>query len=100
MTSNPILTDSTDRFGYDPITETYHAQHDRTSDSPLWITVVEVVAAVIGEEPTEMEPLSAVIDPDAFDTLLSSGTEAGIQVEFEYEEQSVTVTGDGEVIVG
>jgi len=54
-----------------------------------------VVAAVIGEEPTEMEPLHSVIDPDALDTLLSSGTEAGIQVEFEYEEQPVTVTGMG-----
>lgn len=100
MTSSPILTDSTDRFGYDTITETYHAQHDWTCDSPLSITVVGVVAAVIGEEPTEMEPLHAVIDPDALDTLLSSGTEVGIQVEFEYEEQSVTVTGYGEVIVG
>ncbi|WP_138006825.1 HalOD1 output domain-containing protein [Halalkalirubrum salinum] len=100
MTSSLILTDSTDRFGYDPITETYHAQHDWTSDSPLSITVVGVVAAVIGEEPMEMEPLYAVTDPDALDTLLSSGTEAGIQVAFEYEEQSVTVTGHGEIVVG
>jgi hypothetical protein len=100
MISSPILTDSTDRFGYDPITETYHAQHDWTSDSPLSITVVGAVAAVIGKEPTEMEPLHAVTDPDALDTLLSSGTEAGIQVEFEYEEQSVTVTGHGEIVVG
>jgi hypothetical protein len=100
MASSTILTDSTDRFGYDTITETYHAQHDWTSDNPLWITVVGVVAAVIGEEPTEMDPLHAVIDPDALDTLLSSGTEAGIQVEFEYEEQSITVTGQGEVNVG
>lgn len=99
MTSSTILTDSTDRFGYDPITETYHAQHDWTSDSPLSITVVGAVAAVIGKEPTEMEPLHSAIDPDALDTLLSSGTEAGIQVKFEYEEQLVTATGHGEVIV-
>lgn len=99
MTSSPILTDSTDGFGYDPITETYHAQHNWTSDSPLSITVVGVVAAVIGEEPTEMEPLHSAINPDALDTILSSGTEAGIQVKFEYEKQSVTVTGHGEVIV-
>jgi len=57
-----------------------------------------VVAAVIGEEPTEMEPPLGDRS-DALDTLLSSGTEAGIQVEFEYEEQPVTVTGYGEVIV-
>jgi len=61
MTSSTILTDSTDRFGYDTIAETYHAQYDWTSDSPLSITVVGVVAAVIGEEPTEMEPLHSVI---------------------------------------
>jgi len=40
MTSSTILTDSTDRFGYDTIAETYHAQYDWTSDSPLSITVV------------------------------------------------------------
>jgi len=34
MTSSTILTDSTDRFGYDTIAETYHAQYDWTSDSP------------------------------------------------------------------
>jgi len=50
--------------------------------------------------PRRWNLLHSVIDPDALDTLLSSGTEAGIQVEFEYEEQPVTVTGYGEVIVG
>lgn len=87
-----------DRVGYDPTSETYHALHDWTSDSSLSITVVEAVGAVTGDEPTDMEPLHSVIDPDALDTLLYSGEEADVQVEFEYEERSVTVTGSGEVI--
>jgi len=57
-----------------------------------------VVAAVIGEEPTEMEPSTRVIDPDVL--IRSIFGDGGIQVEFEYEEQPVTVTGYGEVIVG
>ena len=88
-----------DRVGYDRTNETYHAQHDWTSNSPLSMTVVEAVAAVTGEEPTEMEPLHSAVDVDALDMLLSSGMEAGIQVEFEYEARSVRVTGRGEVVV-
>lgn len=87
-----------DSVGSDPTTETYLVQHDWASHSSLSITVVEAVASVIGEESTDMKPLHSVLDPDALDTLLS-GTDAGVQVEFEYEERSVTVTQSGEVVV-
>lgn len=40
-----------------------------------------------------------MLHPDALDTLLASGTDAGVQVEFEYEDRSVTVTESGEVVV-
>lgn len=86
-----------DRVGYDPRTETYHAQHDRTNNGSLSITIVEAIAAVTGAEQGEMEPLHSVLDPDALDTVLSSAEEGDLRVEFRYEERVVTVTESGDV---
>lgn len=101
-TGGPFDGDSAQRsleMVYDRTTEIYHAQHDWTSNDSFTVTIVKALAVVTGTEPVEMEPLHSVVDPDALDAALSSGKEAGVRVEFEYAEQSVTVTGSGEVLI-
>ncbi len=64
------------------------------------VAVVEAVARVRDCEPTDLEPLVAVVDPDALD-VLAAGTsqrDDGPRVEFEYEGVAVEVRG-GEVLV-
>ncbi|WP_165857915.1 HalOD1 output domain-containing protein [Halonotius pteroides] len=86
-----------DRVGYDPTTETYHALHDWTSDSPLSITVVEALATATGDEPTEMRPIHSVIDTDALDRVLSR--DDTVMLSFTWEDHDVQVSSSGEIIV-
>ena len=88
-----------DRVGYDPQTETYHAQHDWESDPSLSITVIKTIAVATGFSPTAMEPLYSEINPDALEALLSSAGETNLQVQFTYDRWPVTVYSSGEIIV-
>jgi hypothetical protein len=62
--------------------------------------VINAIAEVTDQEPTEMEPLSQFINPDSLGSLFaptpstprSSGT-----VEFQYEDCTVVVTAEGTV---
>lgn len=74
---------------------------DWGSDDPAAITIVETVASVRDTEPTELEPLSSTVDPDALNTLFApggGGPEMGL-IQFEYENCLVSVTADGDVSV-
>lgn len=65
--------------------------------------VIFTVAETVGRDPTEVEPLYDVVDPDALDTLLQSWRDAparsGGRVEFRMEGCEVTVRANGEVDV-
>lgn len=65
------------------------------------LTIVETVASVQERDPTELDPLSSIVDPDALNTLFAS-TEAetsGALIQFEYENCLVSVTADGNISV-
>ena len=63
--------------------------------------VVERVARREGVHPTELTPLYDVVDPDALEAFVASGTGDGEdrQIEFSYHGYAVTVDGAGVVSV-
>lgn len=92
-----------DSEGYDPITETYHAYHDRTT-APVGATIVETVATITGKEPSDVDPLHEVVDPDALDAIFEPTNDTGVTrtdgtVSFVFEGYDVTVRASGEIIV-
>lgn len=72
-------------------------QYDWSATTPS-TAIAEVLGVASDREPTEIEPLYDVLDPDALDTLLADGS-AETTVKFEAGGFHVTVTGDGVVIV-
>lgn len=69
----------------------------RTVDS-LSTRVVEAVADAVGTDPLELEPpLYHAIDLDALERLVENGSTK--LVRFEYVDHTVTVRGDGTVLV-
>lgn len=61
------------------------------------MAIVDLVARVDGVDPTELEPLYGVIDPDALDSVC--GPSLGFQrLEFAYEGHTVTVEASGETL--
>jgi hypothetical protein len=61
--------------------------------------VIHAVADARGVSPLELEtPLFEVIEPDALDRLVDSGT-PGLTITFEYEDCIVTVDGENDVTV-
>ena len=88
-----------DRIGYDPATGTYRTQYDWEDPSSPYLTIVETVSAVNGQEPTSIEPLYSVLDPEALESLLYTGRDSNVQITFTFEECTVSVTGHGEVVI-
>lgn len=99
MSSSPNRLDDLDSVGYDPTTDTYHNQHNWEGSDSLCLTIVETVSAVTGQEPTAMEPLYSVIDPEALESLLSTARGNNVHLSFAFEGCTVSVTGSGEVVV-
>ncbi len=62
------------------------------------VQVATAVARAKGVDPIELDALHEVLDPDALDDLVTS-TPGPVCVEFEYERHTVTVRGDGHVVV-
>ncbi|RLM41998.1 hypothetical protein DVK00_18230 [Haloarcula sp. Atlit-47R] len=91
----------TDSEGHDPDTETYHVQFDASRDGGASYAVVTALSAVTDKEPTGIEPLYGVLDPDALDALFQHGSgnsKSDIAVSFELDGSDVTVYSTGEVI--
>lgn len=73
------------------------------SDGSVPVAVVETVASVTGQSPTEMEPLSEVVDTDALDQLFTSRRSTPRHlgcVQFQYQGYLVEVSATGSVRVG
>lgn len=78
-----------DRSGH----QTTVVQSEKTpSEAVIW-----AVAETAGVDPLELDSLHESIDPDALDTLIQR--DAATSVTFEYHGRTVTVRGDGEVVV-
>lgn len=61
--------------------------------------VIEAVAAVSDHEPTSLDPLYSVIDPDALDALFEPGHLAIPQVQFRYNGCEVQVISDRKIVI-
>jgi hypothetical protein len=80
--------------------------HDSQTEADAPIDCADVVRAVAdreGVDPSELEPvIHEVVDADALDALLSSGSGvegAPVSVAFEFAGYAVSVRTDGEVTV-
>lgn len=63
-------------------------------------TVVDAVAEATGRSPLDLRPpLSAVVDPDALDAVVSHVPGSDVEVTFEYCGHVVTVRGPEDVEV-
>lgn len=93
----------TDQTGYDPTTETYYAQHDWENERPLTTTIVETVAVVTNNQPSDLEPMNDAIDPEALERIIHSLRNAdrrsGGNVRFRFNDLPVVVSSDGEICV-
>lgn len=79
------------------------ACHWPSDQAPSW-SVIETVADVTETDPTDLQPLHEVVDPEALDNLFhsdlydSSAAQVGL-VRFRYEGCIVTVHADGRIVV-
>lgn len=61
--------------------------------------VIEAVSEVSNHDPTSLEPLYSVVDPDALDALFDPGYLGNPQVEFQYNGCRVRVISDRKIEV-
>ncbi|MFO7927738.1 MAG: HalOD1 output domain-containing protein [Halobacteriota archaeon] len=88
-------------LGYDPIRGSYHLHHDWTSPNPLSQTVMYVVLALSGKEPSSGPPLSDSVDPDALDQLFRGklmDDRHHDHLTFTHDECTITVFRNGRVV--
>lgn len=114
MTSNTTLSSTTDDESATAQTATsalitadasasgHRTRHDFAGERRLSTSVVEAVATALGTDPLSLdERLYDVLDPDALDRLFEGGgEETGPRtLSFELANCSVTVHGDGRIVV-
>ena len=75
-------------------TNKWHFTFDESTPS---VAVIEAIAFVTNRDPTDVEPLADVIDPDVLDRLPSR--DDTVQLSFTWEEQKVQISAAGEIIV-
>lgn len=87
----------------DPNRRRFKTHHDWEESTDLSATIIDAVSAVIGREPTDIEPLYEVVDPDALDQLLlslrpSDGNHPGRrEVKFIYNGCQITAESSGDI---
>ena len=93
-----------DRMYHDTSTDTYHTYHDWESDHALFYTILTTLEAITGDEPTEMEPMSNVLDTEVLAQMFrgawtdEQGLEKGYFT-FTYHGCEITVTDEGKIVV-
>lgn len=90
---------SADCIVYDPAAESITVTFDETRDSAT-ITVVSVVAAVLGKDPMELPPLYSVVGSNRVREIERKSTtdqDAPTSTSIEYLEFDVTVSSDGTI---
>jgi len=87
------------------MTETGPRDDERTQVQRSWteagavIAVTEAVAAVTGNDLTELSPLHGHIEMDAVERMLDGQREGSVTVSFSYESTTVSIASDGELFV-
>lgn len=84
---------------YDADSGIYRTTYDSAAESPS-VRVLEAVAAIRNNDPTDLAPLDEYIDPDALNaifepTAAKAGTHGSLS--FSYEGLLVIIHSDGEV---
>lgn len=78
------------------------ATFDWTARTPS-TAVIEMVAIAVDREPTELEPMYEVIDPEALDSIVGQNGEyparKNTTVAFTLNDHDITVRSDGTVVV-
>lgn len=77
-------------------------ERDSATESPLSLRIVERLATETGISPMELTPLYESINPDALDTLFTTGgrpEQEASHVQFFHEGYSITVTADEEITI-
>ena len=101
--NGPSRTLDEDRTGYDPITDTYYAQHEWGGERALVTTIITTVTAMTNDDPTASEPMQEAIDLEALEGILRSLRESEHRsagsVRFTFEGFAVEVRSDGEIQV-
>lgn len=85
----------------------FHATHERSSDRSLCGAIVDAVAAVTGNSPTELPPLHDSVDTDALERLVYGSAAdrdgdretAGVTVTFQFGGTLVKVHDEGTIVV-
>lgn len=87
--------------GYDPRTGAYRVRHDWHGDSSLTELVVCSVAAVVGLDPVDVDPLTERVDTDALESLFAvrGGEDVEGSLVFRLNDCRVAVFSDGEVLI-
>lgn len=70
---------------------------DYHNDS-ISLSVIEALSDATGSDPTELEPLYHVIDPEALDRLFQDSS-GDARVQFTYDGHAVEVRSDGCVVI-
>jgi hypothetical protein len=79
---------------------TYTIQYDEWTDQSPSVAVVKAVAAVTGDDPTAIEPLTETINPDAMDRLIETEDSRGtLSITFGYSGCVVTAEANGDITV-
>ena len=99
MTEAPSPGSSRSNGEEDGQTQLFRYDH---GDESLGVSVAHAVAAVRDVDPLSLEPrLYDVVDPDALETLLASGsTDSDVRVSFVFAACAVTLTRGGEILIG
>lgn len=78
----------------------YHSRFEVLDPNEPATTIVRAISAIIEVRPLDMDPLYETIDPDSLNRLFGrpDGDDT-LSLEFEIDDCSVTVTGDGRLSV-
>lgn len=95
------IVDSMDSVTFDTDQGVVRGTYDSSRDPPC-LAVIAVVATVDDSDVVDLTPLSAVVDTDALEALLSespTGRQRSVEIAFTYEECDVTVSNHGVIEV-
>ncbi|MFC5972906.1 HalOD1 output domain-containing protein [Halomarina salina] len=80
----------------------HRVTHEVGGPASLSVTVVSAVSEALDADVTAVDPLYESVDPDALDSLFASataGNRSTTRICFAHDGCSVTIYGDGEVLV-
>lgn len=92
------LTDAAFIDEFDEQDDLHRVKYDSGQTTPS-LAVIIIVANITGRNPSELDPLSESINPDAVDALFAADRSSVSQLTFQYSGCEITVGTDGVVEV-